>query len=309
MFTVASPFEALRLLDLPDGQLFQQADYLRNLHFGKTIDLCAIINAKSGNCGMDCAFCPQSSFSGNDKENVWSLDPVDLAGKILRLSDFPLCHIGIVTSGARLGDEELDELISVLHALDPATQKKICVSLGRLRQEQLERLRASGVLRYHHNLESSARYYPAICSTQTWQERAKTVQLAAKAGLENCTGALFGLGESWEDRISLAFSLKKLKVKNIPINFLDPRPGTRLAGLKAPGENEALRIVALVRHILSEASLRICGGRPRIFGGRLAELIHAGANAIMTGDYLTTGGNNIENDIDELVKNGFRPAH
>lgn len=305
MYAVDSPAMALRLLDLPDRQLFRQADYLRNLHFGESIDLCAIINAKSGNCGMDCAFCPQSSYSRDNGKVAWGLDSTTLADKILRLSGFPLRHIGIVSSGARLGDEEFDELISVLYTLAPGVLKKICVSLGHLPAVRLEKLKASGVLRYHHNLESSARYYSSICSTQTWQDRANTVRLAAGAGLENCTGGLFGMGESWEDRVSLAFSLKKLKVKNIPINFLDPQPGTRLAGCQALGENEALRIVALLRHILPEASLRICGGRPRIFGRRIGELVHAGANAIMTGDYLTTGGNNIENDIDELEKNGF----
>ena len=308
MLVVNSSAAAMNLLDLPDGQLFRQADYLRSRHFGKSIDLCAIINAKSGNCGMDCAFCPQSTYHTPTQKNIWKLDPASIAEKILRLEDYPLQHIGIVTSGARLGDEELDELITVFSTLKPRTLKKICVSLGRLSEACLAELRKAGIIRYHHNLESSEKYYPAICSTQTWQERANTVRLAAKAGLQNCTGALFGIGESWEDRISLAFSLKKLKVKNIPINFLDPQAGTRLAERKLLTENEALRIVALFRHILPDSTLRICGGRTRIFAGRISGLIKAGANALMTGNYLTTGGNSIENDLNELARNGFEAS-
>lgn len=303
MYEVVSRDQALELLDLPDDRLFCRADYLRKTFFGNRVDLCAIVNAKSGDCPMDCGFCAQSRHASGSRK--CSLEKDELAEKILNLAKYPVNRIGIVTSGGLLTDNELDGFIAILSTLPDDVLARVCVSFGRLNPVQLATLRKIGILRYHHNLETSEQYYSRICSTQTWRQRESTVIAAAEAEFCNCTGGLFGMGESWEDRIDLAFSLKKLRVKNIPLNFLDPQKGTRMENNKVMAAKEALRIIAIFRHILPDATLRICGGRPKVFVNNQPDIFKAGANALMTGNYLTTNGICIANDLHMLAKNGF----
>lgn len=306
---VSTPEQAFSLLELPDEALFAGADRLRRAAFGKRVSLCAIINARSGDCGMDCRFCSQSLHNQTPIAAFPLLEPVVLHRRILDLARWPVRHIGIVTSGGALQQEELEQVLDVLRQLPEAVRRRVCTSFGRLAPDALQTLAREGVRRFHHNLETSRSFYPRICTTQRWEQRYATAQHVRAAGLSVCTGGLFGLGESWGDRIELAFSLRELGVDSVPINFLHPHPQTPLADRPPLAADEALRIIALFRHILPDTTLRICGGRPETLGDRQADIFRAGANALMTGDYLTTHGCAVEQDCALIAAAGLEVLH
>ena len=293
----ANPAEALKLVALPEDELFAGATQLRRAAFANRVTLCAIINARSGNCGMDCRFCSQSKHNHTPIESFPLLPDEELRERIMALVARPVARIGVVTSGGALSGEEFDRLLGVLRSLPDHALKRVCASLGRLCADQLTQLTDAGLDRYHHNLETSRQYYPSICTTQTWDQRKATVERVLAVGMTACTGGLFGLGESWRDRIDFAFALKALGVGHVPMNFLHPHPETPLAGQAPLTAEEALRIVAVFRHILPTATLRICGGRPLVLGARQKDVFVAGANALMTGDYLTTQGRGLADDL------------
>lgn len=250
---------------------------------------------------MDCSFCSQSKHHNTAIETFPLLSSEQLLATIASLAATPIKHIGIVTSGSALQPQELSKLIELIASLPQETKQKICGSLGRLDLNSLTQLHTVGMQRYHHNLETSESFYPQVCTTQTWQQRLETVQRAKAVGLETCTGGLFGLGETWEDRIVFALRLRAEGITNIPMNFLYAHPGTPLAKIPPLTAGEALRCITLWRHLLPTATLRICGGRPTILGERQAELFRAGANALMTGNYLTTTGQSIATDLQMIA--------
>ena len=302
---VRTPAEAMALLSMAEEELFARATALREMAFGHRVTLCAIINARSGNCAMDCRFCSQSRYNHTPIEVFPLLPDAVLGERIRALAALPVARIGIVTSGAALGGDELDRLCTIIAALPEQVRCRVCASLGRVPEQGLARLRAAGLTRFHHNLETSRSYYPQICTSQRWEQRRDTVLHAVKTGMSVCCGGLFGLGESWEDRVDFAFSLKAMGVRDVPMNFLHPHPKTPLAG-RAPLEpDEALRIIAVFRHILPTATLRICGGRPVTLGPRQHEIFAAGANALMTGDYLTTHGLGTDQDLSMIAAQGL----
>ena len=310
MCSVASPprtlEEALTLTRLPEEELLRRADAVREARFGKNVSLCAIINARSGNCGMDCAFCSQSRRSTADIQTYPMLDAERLRERILQLAALPVRHIGIVASGGALRERELEIVGETLLSLPDEIRARVCGSLGRLPREALERLARQGLRRFHHNLETASTRYPDICTTQTWEQRRETVLRARAAGLSVCSGGIFGLGESWEDRCRFALELAALQADNVPVNFLYPHPGTPLGDRPVMEPGEALRVVALLRCLLPQATLRVCGGRPSALGERQPEMFRAGANALMTGDYLTTCGNGAAQDVRMIADAGFK---
>ena len=190
----ATPAEAVRLLDAPLEALLDSAAALRERHHGKRISLCAIINARSGDCGMDCRFCSQSSHNHTPIAHFPFLEAAELRERILRLAAWPVRRIGIVTSGGALEEQELHCLLAVVRDLPEDVRRRVCTSLGRLPEKHLRELEQAGVRRYHHNLETSRAYYPRICSTQLWDQRRDTVLRAQATGLSVCAGGLFGLG-------------------------------------------------------------------------------------------------------------------
>lgn len=293
------------ILNLPEDELFAETERLRKTHFGNRIELCAIINIRSGACSMDCAFCAQSSHNPGASAQYGLLEDAELMQRINALLALPVAHIGLVASGPFLSGGEFERLCNFLDSLPAKIKDKICLSTGRLPAQCLADLRTCGIRRYHHNLETSRNYYPRICSTQTWQARCDTVLRAAEAGFETCCGGLFGMGESWQDRLDLANTLASLEIGQIPINFLNPRANTRLAARSAPAPTEGLRIVALFRRVLPEATLRICGGRKECLGSRQGDVFRAGANALMSGDFLTTKGSGLDFDLRLIHNNGL----
>ena len=297
--------EALSLVELDLKALMEGADRIRCAHFGNRVELCSIINAKCGDCDMDCAFCSQSKRASTRIETYPFIEAEELREQMKRILADGLRRCSVVTSGGRLRPEELERLLDAAREAGPAP---LCASLGRLRREELEQLKAAGVRRFHHNLETSQAFYPRICSTQRWEQRLETVRAAIEAGMDVCSGGLFGLGESWEDRIDLALVLRDLGVDSVPINFLYAHPGTPLADQPPLSADEALRIVAIYRFLLPKMTLRICGGRAHVLGDRQRELFAAGANGIMTGDYLTVSGSQYEADLAMLRKQGLEPV-
>jgi biotin synthase len=304
--TLISQQEAKALaLHCPEQELFDSATRLREAAFGKRVELCAIINARSGNCSMDCRFCSQSRHNPTHVAVFPLLDKTVLRERLALLADQPVRHVGIVTSGGALAGEEFERLRQLIAACPPKLRAKTCASLGRLSLAQLQQLHDAGLPRFHHNLETDEAYYPQVCTTQRWQERLATTRNVRAAGLALCSGGLFGMGETWQDRINFALRLRDEGAENVPLNFLYPHSHTPL-GKQAPlSASEALRIIAVFRHILPQATLRVCGGRPLVLGQRQQELFAAGANALMTGDYLTTQGEGLASDVQMIEALGL----
>jgi len=290
------------IIHAPLDDLLNEANRVRIETFGNEIDLCAIVNIKSGHCAMDCRFCAQSQYHSAIIETYPLVPAEELATKTHNLWSQNIHRIGWVASGRSPTMEEIDRIIesatSLLAAEDVAPANQICVSLGQLDTPALRRMHSAGFCRYHHNLETSERFYSSICTTQRWQDRRATVERVKEIGWSVCSGGLFGLGETWEDRLQLALSLQKMEVDSVPINFFTPIPGTPLADRPVLSPDEALRIVALFRLTLPKATIRICGGRPTVFARREQDelLLRAGANALMTGNFLTTSGISPEKD-------------
>lgn len=291
--------QAQELLHLPEAELLPSATALREHFFGNKVEACYIINAKSGNCNMNCKFCSQSGFNTTDIEHYPLKNSDDLAAIVESWEPYPVGRCGIVTSGGALTDADVEKLAQFIEARVAAgkTHPQICGSLGRLKHHALERLKAAGMTRLHHNLETNESFYPSVCTTQQWRDRLDTVHQAIEHGLSVCCGGLFGLGETWEDRISFAIELRSEGIRNIPMNFLIPHPGTPMAGRPIMPPEEALRIIALFRHLIPDATLRICGGRVSVLKERQRDMFAAGANAFMTGNYLTVAGAAVEQDL------------
>lgn len=301
--------EALWLATSPrEPDLLRAATQVREAFFAQTIQLCSIISAKSGRCAMDCRFCSQSSHHSTGIEPYPFLKKDDLKQRIAKTLSSNDRHCGIVTSGEKLSDDELEVLTAVVTEIGGGNPVPVCASLGRLTGAELAKLKGAGLTRFHHNLESSEHYYPEVCSTQQWSQRLETAKAAQAAGLDVCCGGLFGLGESWEDRIELATTLRELGIDSVPINFLYSHDGTPLGGRPPLAASEALRIIALYRILLPKATLRICGGRIHVLGDREAELFAAGANGLMTGNYLTVAGSPYAADLAMIENLGLKIA-
>ena len=293
------------IINAPLDDLLNEATRVRTDTFGSDIDLCAIINIKNGRCTMDCRFCAQSQHHDTTIETYPLRQPEELSSETHKLWEQRIPRVGWVSSGRSLHTDELDAVIDEVESmLSQKGANQICTSLGQLSTAELSALKDVGVCRYHHNLETSERFYPSICTTQRWQDRRATVERVKELGWTICSGGLFGLGETWEDRLQLALSLKKLEVDSVPINFLSPIPGTPLADRERLTSEEALRIVALFRLTLPKATIRICGGRPTVLAEREQDelLFRAGANALMTGNYLTTSGISPERDREMIER-------
>lgn len=289
----------------PLENLIKSADGIRDRFHRNTVQACAISNARSGACREDCRFCAQSAHH-NTSVDVYPLKETDtLLQEASRMSNNGISTFGIVTSGPTVTDNELKIICEVVGLMTKKTGLRPCASLGALSCDQLVRLREAGLKRYHHNLETSREFFSRICSTHDWDERVSTVRAAKQAGLEVCCGGLFGLGESWKDRIRLAMTLRELDIISVPVNFLNPVPGTPLESLSPLSAIEGLRILAVFRHVLPHATIRVCGGRPSTLGERQKDMFRAGANAIMTGDYLTTTGISPESDSQLIERLGF----
>ena len=291
-------------------QLMSHATRLRKYFKGETVDLCAVVNARSGRCSEDCIFCAQSKHHKTDITIYPLLDTPAVLKSALGARHDGAHHFGIVTSGKGItGDKELESVCASIREITGKTELVPCASLGLLSADQLSALREAGLKRYHHNLETAESYFPAVCSTHTFQERVQTIRAAQKAGFEICAGGIFGLGETPEQRIELAFTLRDLNVDSIPLNFLNPVAGTPAENCAPLPPLEILKIIALFRFVLPQKDIRVCGGREVCLRTLQPLLYLAGANGTMVGNYLTTSGRNPEIDLQEMHDLDFTPRH
>ncbi len=301
--------EALALLRAPESELpgiMARATAVRRRTFGDTVHLCSILNAQSGRCAEDCVFCAQSARHDVPVACYGLLPPDEILAAHARASRLPVERFGIVTSGRALGARDLDRLCALIDAHRDAPVSW-CASLGILTERDLARLRAAGLRRFHHNLETAESYFPRICTTHTYAQREATIRAAQRAGLEVCAGGIFGLGETREQRVELAFALAGLSVESIPLNFLVPIAGTPAAAVATPlAPEEILATIAMFRLVCPRAELKICAGRERHLGDREKEVFAAGATGIMIGGYLTVGGRSVEDDLALLRQAGMQ---
>jgi biotin synthase len=301
-------WEALFRLNFQEiWPLLGKATALREQRAGKAISLCVIINAKSGACSQDCAFCAQSSVSAAPVARYPLLPPEQLIDAAQQAAAQGASRFGIVTAGrAVIGPKEQQTILAAVQEIRRTTPLHVCVSLGIVQPDFLQALARAGVHRDHHNLETAASYFPQICSAHTFAERVNTVRTAHQAGLAVCSGGIFGLGESVAQRWEMAQELKELEVNSIPLNFLQPIAGTPLA-FRSPLEPlEALKTILAFRLTFPDQRLIICGGRATALRSLAPLLFAAGADALMTGDYLTTQGKLPQEDLQMLSDLGLQ---
>lgn len=286
-------------------KLCSGADAIRRELCGNRVDLCSIINGRSGRCGEDCKFCAQSACHHAEVKEYPFLEPEKIAEDCRYHQQKQVHRYSIVTAGRALSGEELEKALTAYRTMARECGMKLCASHGLLRQEDFFRLREAGVSRYHANIETSRRNFPNICTTHTFEDKLEVIRRAREAGLTVCSGGIIGMGETWEDRVDMAFTLQELEIRSIPLNILRPIPGTPLENQEALEEDEILRTVAMFRYINPEAAIRLAAGRNAMKdSGRRA--FHSGANAAITGDMLTTSGNGISEDRAMLTEMGFQ---
>ncbi|HBG93134.1 MAG: biotin synthase BioB [Nitrospirae bacterium GWF2_44_13] len=275
--------------------LFAAANKIRQAFRGDFVDLCAIVNAKSGACPEDCSYCAQSSKSRTETAVYPLLNKNAVIEKAKEARDAGVKRFCIVTSGRKTGKNELKEICSMIKDIREIGLLP-CSTLGLLNKDELKFLKDSGLERYHHNLETSEGFFPEICRTHTYSDKLKTIDAAIAAGLSVCSGGIFGLGETWEDRIDMALKLKELPIDSVPINYLIPVKGTPLGEQDMLDPFEALKIVSLYRFILPQKEIRVCGGRMQVLGEFNSMVFMAGADSLLTGNYLTATGRTFSDD-------------
>lgn len=285
-------------------KLCEGANKIRSSLCGKTINLCSIINGKSGRCSENCKFCAQSAHHCTGITEYGFLNEETILAECMHNEQRGVNRFAIVTAGRTLSNNDFKKVISAFKLLKSKCNIGLCSSLGLLTSEQFKELYESEVRRYHCNIETSRRNFPNICTTHTYEDKIACIRRAKEAGFEICSGGIIGMGETWEDRLDMAISLSELNVNSIPINALIPIKGTPFENLERISENDILRTVAIFRYINPIADIRLAAGRNLVKDcGKQAFL--SGANSAITGDMLTTSGNNIREDINMLKEMGF----
>ena len=296
--------EALKLYGEPLEELCQCADRIRRHFCSNQFDLCTIINGKSGRCSENCKFCAQSAHNHTGTAVYPLLSAEEIIAEAKKNDAQGVLRYSIVTSGKRLSDDEVEVMCEAVRQIRAETGISVCVSFGLLNQKQYEKLRDAGVTRVHNNLETSRRNFPNICTTHTYDDKIAAIRAAQAAGLTVCSGGIMGLGETVEDRIDMALTLRELDIHSVPVNVLNPIPGTPLEHCTPLTEDEVRRIVAVYRFLLPDASIRLAGGRGLLPDkGRACFL--SGANAAISGDMLTTAGITVETDRRMLQELGY----
>ena len=292
------------LLETPLEELQRGAGLIQKNFCGNHIDLCTIINGKSGRCGEDCKYCAQSAknHTGVDEYNFLSTKEILAVAKMNEKAG--VNRFSIVTSGRALTGADFDKAVDAYKVLRENLKIDLCASHGILNAEQFKKLRATGVTSYHHNIETSRRFFPQICTSHTYDDRINTIKIAQAAGFNVCSGGIIGMGENWQDRIDMAFELFNLKIKSIPINALMAVKGTPLENRPPLAAEEILRTVAIFRYINPTANIRLAAGRKLLPDFGASAFLH-GASASITGNMLTTSGTTIKSDIELLKKLGL----
>ena len=268
-------------------------------------DTCSIINGKSGRCPEDCRWCAQSAHYHARIREFPLVGVTKLVAAAANSRKYGIGRFSIVTSGKRLRPSEISQLCDSVMEVSRKVDIKLCLSAGLLYEADLRALVAAGISRYHCNLETAPSYFGFLCSTHSQHEKIDTLKAASNAGMEICSGGIIGMGETLDQRIELAFALRKLGVKSVPVNILSPIKGTPLESCTLISDEDILRTIAIFRFILPDAALRFAGGRARLSAETTLDAYRIGINAAIMGDMLTTAGAEITSDMARIRSAGY----
>lgn len=301
--------EALSLIQIEEENLFQallKAAREITLFFNSNqAHLCSLINAKSYMCGEDCGFCSQSVRYETDATRYELLSSAAILESAKKNEAIGIQNFCIVTSGGSLNEQEFEHILETVRILKRETKLNIDGSLGFLSSERVQKLKQAGMRRFNDNLQTSREFYPKIVSTHTYDKRLETLDFLRQEGMDLCSGGILGMGETREDRVYMAFELKKYSPECVPVNILNPRPGTPLENVPRIDPREVIKTIAVFRFILPKSNIKLAGGREVNLGEDQLLAFKAGANGVVTGGYLTTGGNSFETDKELLHKAGY----
>lgn len=305
--------EALSLIQIEDEELLDVLteaahEITQHFHSGKA-DVCALVNAKSYLCSEDCAFCAQSVYYQTGASR-YSLLPVDAIVEAAKKAEGEgVKSFCIVTSGNSLGEEEFRDMLETVRRIKRETSLNVDGSLGDLNLEQVRALREAGMRRVNSNVQTSPEFYPNIVSTHTFQDRLKALDVLKEGGMEICAGGILGMGEAPRDRVQMAFEIKRYEPRCVPVNLLNPRPGTPLENSPKIEAKDAIKTIAVFRLILPRSVIKLAGGREvNLSEEEQALALRSGANGLVTGGYLTTGGNSFESDKRLLERVGYEAS-
>jgi biotin synthase len=292
--------EALHLGDLEDHAaieaLVERAWQARQEHFGDSTDMCSLVNAKSGGCAEDCGFCAQSRFAEAETPMHAMMEPEQMLEHARAAEAAGAHRFCMVTQGQGLSKRDFEAILEGAKLVAERTNLKRCASIGHMSAKRAKQLKEAGIQRVHHNVETSRSYYPEVATTVQYEGRLRTIQAVKEAGLETCVGGILNLGESREQRVEMAFELAEINPTSVPINLLNPRPGTKFGDREYLDPWEAVQWIAIFRLILPDALFRLCGGRTENIGELQQLAVKAGINGVMLGNFLTTLGNAPEED-------------
>src|ERR1700758_1275429 len=292
--------EALALGEIEDRNeiraLVERAWAARVERFGDSTDMCSLVNAKSGGCAEDCGFCAQSRFADAETPMHAMMEPEQILEHARAAEAAGAHRFCMVTQGQGLSKRDFQKYLEGVRLVAQHTNLKRCASIGHMSVQRAQALRQAGIQRVHHNVETAESYYPEVSTTVRYEGRLRTIEAVREAGLETCVGGILNLGESHEQRVEMAFQLAEIDPTSVPINLLNPRPGTKFGDRDLMDPWEVVKWIAIFRLILPEALFRLCGGRVENLGELQATAVKAGLNGVMMGNFLTTLGNTPDAD-------------
>ncbi|SKC02669.1 biotin synthase [Lachnospiraceae bacterium] len=299
--------EAMELVNAPLDELCAAADELRKHFNGDKFDMCAIMSVKGGRCTENCKFCAQSRCSKADIPEFDVRDADFVSEDAKKHDGIGIAHYCQVSSGRRLNKKEVAQIAENIKRIVAETSLAPCVSLGLIDREDLQLLKDAGLKRVHNNIETSPEYFGKVCSSHTTDDKIKVMKMVQELGLELCSGGIFGIGETWKDRIDMAFALAEIEPDSVPINMLKPIKGTPLGDRDMMGEDEVRRIVAIFKFILPKSSIRFAAGRDCLDDTGIS-CFKGGSNATITGNMLTVKGISVEEDLMTIRNLGYKLA-
>ena len=304
--------EALRLGELEDRveieALVECAWRARVEHFDDSTDMCSLVNAKSGGCAEDCGFCAQSRFAEAETPMHAMMSPEQILEHAQAAEAAGAHRFCMVTQGQGLSKRDFEAILEGARLVAERTNLKRCASVGHMSVKRAKQLKDAGIQRVHHNVETARSYYPEVSSTVRYEGRLRTIEAVREAGLETCVGGILNLGETREQRVEMAFELAAINPTSVPINLLNPRPGTKFGDRDQMDPWEAVKWIAIFRLILPDALFRLCGGRTENLGELQRMAVRAGINGVMLGNFLTTLGNLPEEDHAMFEEQGLNIA-
>jgi len=288
------------------------ADRVRQACCGNVVDLCSIVNVKSGACSENCSFCAQSAHHPGQDSPIYGLkSQAEILAQAKAAEEAGAKRFCLVSQGrgpkySGAKSTEFEQILETVRQITTETSIKPCCALGEVSLEQAQALRDAGVTRYNHNLEASEQFFPNVATTHSWRDRVHTIQHLKAVGIQACTGGILGMGETWSDRVDLALALRDLEVESVPLNLLNPRPGTPMGDQSRLDPYDALKAIAIFRLLLPEQIIRYAGGREAVMGNLQALGLRSGINAMLIGHYLTTLGQPPEQDHAMLTSLGLQ---